>query len=79
VDLDGQDVLDVAVGSNHMIALTTEQKLYVVGANGNGQLGLNVEDLSEWREVSLPLEEKQRIVSVHAGYKNSFVVVEDIT
>jgi alpha-tubulin suppressor-like RCC1 family protein len=79
MDLNGQDVLDVAVGSNHMIALTTEQKLYVVGANGNGQLGLNVEELSEWSEVSLPLKTKQRIVSIHAGYKNSFVLVEDIT
>lgn len=78
VDLDGQDVLDVAVGANHIIALTTEQKLYGVGANGNGQLGLDVEELSEWREVFLPLSEKQQIVSIQAGYKNSFVLVEDI-
>jgi alpha-tubulin suppressor-like RCC1 family protein len=79
VDLDGQDVVDVAVGANHMIALTTGHKLYVVGANGNGQLGLDMEEQSEWREVSLPLGEKQHIVNVYAGYKNSFVLVEDIT
>lgn len=79
VDLEGNDVLDVAVGVNHMVALTTEHKLYVVGANGNGQLGLDVEELSEWREVTLPLNEKQQILSVHTGYKNSFVLVGNMT
>lgn len=79
VDLDGQDVLDVAVGVDHILVLTNEHKLYVVGANRNGQLGLNVEELFEWREVVLPLGGKQRIVSVHAGYKNSFLIIEDIT
>jgi len=79
VDLDGNDVLDVAVGANHAIALTTEHKLYVVGANGNGQLGLDVVELSEWREVTLPLNENQQIVSILAGYKNSFLLVEDVT
>lgn len=78
VDLDGLDVLDVAVGADHILALTTEHKLYVVGANRNGQLGLDVEDLCEWREISLPLDGK-RIVSIHAGYKNSFLLVENIT
>jgi alpha-tubulin suppressor-like RCC1 family protein len=78
VDLDGQDVLDVAVGADHILALTTEHRLYVVGANRNGQLGLDVKELSEWGEVALPLGGKQ-IVSVHAGYKNSFLLLEDIT
>jgi alpha-tubulin suppressor-like RCC1 family protein len=78
VDLDGQDVLDVAVGADHILALTTEHRLYVVGANRNGQLGLDVKELSELGEIALPLGGKQ-IVSVHAGYKNSFLLVEDIT
>lgn len=78
VDLDG-DILDVGVGANHIIALTTEHKLYVVGADGNGQLGLDVDKLSEWREVALPLKENQHVTSVHAGYRNSFVTVENIT
>ncbi|KAF8856482.1 RCC1/BLIP-II [Acephala macrosclerotiorum] len=79
VDLDGQDVLDVAVSMNHMIALTTEGRLFVVGDGGNGQLGLDVTELAACREVSLPLTDNQRIISVHAGYKNSLVVVKDIT
>jgi alpha-tubulin suppressor-like RCC1 family protein len=76
VDLDGQDVLDVAVGTDHILVLTTEHKLYVVGANRNGQLGLDLDQLSEWKEVALPLDGKE-IVSVHAGYKNSFLLLED--
>ena len=78
VDLDGQDVLDVAVGVDHILALTTEHKLYVVGANINGQLGLDVNESSVWREVTLPLVGKQ-VVSVHAGYKNSLLLIENIT
>jgi alpha-tubulin suppressor-like RCC1 family protein len=78
VDLDGQDVLDVAVGLDHILALTTKNKLYVVGANRNGQLGLDVEELSEWTEVALPIGGRKRIISVRAGYKNSFLIVENI-
>lgn len=78
VDFEGQDFLDVAVGADHILALTTEHKLYAVGANKNGQLGLDTERLSEWKEIVLPLERK-RIVTIHAGYKNSFLIVEDIT
>lgn len=78
VDLEG-DILDVGIGVKHIIALTTEHKLYVVGDNGNGQLGLDAEKLSEWREVTLPLKENQHIISLHAGYKSSFVIVEEIT
>jgi alpha-tubulin suppressor-like RCC1 family protein len=79
LDLEGMDFLDVAVGMNHLIVLTTGRKVFVVGAGGNGQLGLKETELKEWREVCLPLKEGQRVVSVHAGYKNSFVVVEDTT
>lgn len=79
IDLDGQDVLDVAVSMNHMIALTSEGKLFVVGDGGNGQLGLDVKELAAWKEMTLPLKDNQRIIGVHVGYKNSLVVVEDIT
>ncbi len=79
VDLNGEDVLDVAIGMNHMIALSSKHKLFVVGNGGNGQLGLDIEELEEWKEISLPLIEGQQVVSVHAGYKNSFVLIESLT
>ncbi|KAL2071407.1 hypothetical protein VTL71DRAFT_12642 [Oculimacula yallundae] len=74
-DLDGDDVWDVAVGMNHILAVTMDRRLFVVGDNGNGQLGLDVQELDSWVEVKLPLKEGNHIVGVHAGYKNSFVLV----
>jgi alpha-tubulin suppressor-like RCC1 family protein len=79
VDLTGEDFLDISVGMDHMIALSTQRRLFVVGAGGNGQLGLAEKNLGKWTEVILPLETGKRIFSVHAGYKNSFVVVEEFT
>ena len=81
LDLDGQDFLDVAVGMNHMIVLTTERRIFVVGAGGNGQLGLGsgLRELKDWKEVVMLLREGQQAVNVHAGYKNSFIIVKDVT
>jgi len=59
-----------------MIVLTTEHEIYVVGQGGNGQLGLDVEELKDWKKIS-PLTTGKRIVGVHAGYKNTFLLVED--
>lgn len=78
VDLDGEDVWDVAVGVNHILAATMDRKLFVVGEGGNGQLGSDVKEIEEWEEVKLPLKEGQHILSVHAGYKNSFVLVGNV-
>ncbi|KAG9248165.1 regulator of chromosome condensation 1/beta-lactamase-inhibitor protein II [Calycina marina] len=77
LDLDGQDILDVAVGFNHIVVLTTERKVFIVGDNGNGQLGLAIEKSDDWREAPLPLSNGQRVSGIYAGYKNTFVLVED--
>ncbi|KAI9644172.1 hypothetical protein NHQ30_007525 [Ciborinia camelliae] len=84
LDINGVDILDFGIGENHMLVLTTEGELYVIGENGNGQLGLGEEEkgrCEEWRLVNLQLEEgsRKRFVGVWAGYKCSFVVVEDIS
>jgi alpha-tubulin suppressor-like RCC1 family protein len=78
VDIAGEDVSDVGVGMNHIMVLTTENKVFVIGNGENGQLGLDVKKLDEWTEIHLPLVEGQRVVSVCAGYKNSFVLVETV-
>ncbi len=79
IDFDG-DVLDVAVGNDHMLALSTDHRLFVVGDGGNGQLGLeHCVRAEELKEVVLALKKNQRPVSVHAGYKTSFVMVTDAT
>ena len=68
------------MGMNHIVLLTTERKVFVVGACGNGQLGLgsDIRELKDWTEVQLSLKGNQRVASVHAGYKNSFLIVEDV-
>lgn len=79
LDLDEQEFLDVAVGNNHVIVLTTEHKVFAIGANGNGQLGLSDEhDHTEWTEISPPLKERQHVTRVYAGYNNSLLLVEDV-
>ncbi|KAI0996945.1 hypothetical protein K3495_g11236 [Podosphaera aphanis] len=76
VDLQGADFLDIAVGNDHMLAITTDQKLFVVGSGSNGQLGIDSKQLSDWHEVSLNLREGQRLSKVYAGYKTSFILLE---
>lgn len=79
LDLDGQDILDVSVGFNHLMVLTTSRRLYVVGNGASGQLGMEIEQLNDWKEVKIPLEGERQLVGVHAGYKNSFVLIENGT
>ncbi|KAL2117136.1 hypothetical protein VTJ04DRAFT_9304 [Mycothermus thermophilus] len=38
---DGKDIADIAVGDAHMLALTRDGEVYVLGDNSNGQLGMD--------------------------------------
>lgn len=67
LDLHGQDFIDVAVGFNHIMVLTTERKVFVID-----------EKLQDWKEVLVPLKDGRIFKSVHAGYKNSFLLVENV-
>ena len=77
IDLDGESFMDVSAGMNHMLILTTGHRLYAVGSGEHGQLGLDSKEAADWTEITLPLKDGQQIVSVHAGYKNSFLLVAD--
>lgn len=77
LDINGWDFLDVAIGVNHIVVLTTEGRILVYGDGSRGQLGLPFEKLETWKEVPLPLMKGQRIVGVYAGWKNSFVLIEN--
>ncbi len=70
--------MDIAVGMNHILVLTTGYKLFVVGSGQHGQLGSDMQEAEDWTEVILPLKEGQHIVGVHAGYKSSFLLVDNI-
>lgn len=49
------DVLDVGVGDDHIAVVAEGHRLFVVGENRNGQLGLSNDVASEeWREILQP-------------------------
>lgn len=73
--IDEQDVADVAVGESHLIVLTTQGKVFVIGENKNGQLGLSAASVDSWSPVKLNLQEGTP-VGVAAGPKNSFIIVK---
>ncbi|KAK5119383.1 hypothetical protein LTR85_007739 [Meristemomyces frigidus] len=67
------DVIDVAVGDAHVVAVTADHRLFVVGDNKNGQLGLDSAQafFEDWTEVEA-LQDVQRVV---CGPKASFAFV----
>jgi len=79
LDLDGYDIRDVSVGFNHTIVLTTEGNIFIVGEGTNGQLGADIKRTENWKQLIIPIQDQRRIVGVHAGYKNTFLLVEIAT
>lgn len=76
VVIDEQDIADVAVGESHLIVLTTEGKVFVIGENRNGQLGVSAASVDSWSPVELNLREGKTPVGVAAGPTNSFIIVK---
>jgi regulator of chromosome condensation len=72
----GKDVVDVAFGEAHAIALTTDGLIYVIGENKNGQLGLGreVQRVETWTNVLFPVANDSEIVGVAAGPRASFIL-----
>ena len=68
-----EDVVDVGVGANHIAVVTASGKLFVVGDNKNGQLGLGKDMLfvSDWT----PVPGLSKVRSVFCAPKATFVVV----
>lgn len=75
IDIEEKDIVDVAVGETHIIVLTTEGDVFVVGENGNGQLGLPSKSGESWSRVELGLKDGRGVVGVQAGARNSFLLV----
>lgn len=72
----GKDVVDVALGEAHAIALTTDGLVYVCGENRNGQLGLGkeVRRAETWTNVQFLAADGYKIVGVAAGPRASFIL-----
>lgn len=77
--IDDQDIADVAVGDAHMLVLTPDGDVYVIGDNSNGQLGLpGTSSTKTWTRLDLGsiLTAGQRVTGVAAGPRNSFLIVQ---
>ena len=78
IDIEGKDILDMAVGGSHIVALTTDREVYVIGTNDNGQLGSALASANVWTQVDLGLGERRRITGVAAGPRCSFILVQEV-
>ncbi|XP_065674643.1 serine/threonine-protein kinase Nek8 isoform X2 [Hydra vulgaris] len=75
-DLVGCTVTKVACGAAHVLALTTDNQVYVWGNGNSGNLGLN--DLQERCNPTLvPLPSNFRPKSIFCGRNYSFIVSEE--
>ncbi len=79
VVVEDKDIADVGVGDLHMVVLTTDGQVFVVGDNGNGQLGLgrDVSSVISWTQVHTSLTHGQVIAGVAAGPRSSFILVRE--
>lgn len=77
LDLDGEDVLDIAVGETHILALTADGRVWIWGKGANGQLGLGTrEEVEEWETIPVSIPAGRKIVGVAAGERSSFLIIK---
>ncbi|KAI1802569.1 RCC1/BLIP-II [Daldinia bambusicola] len=76
VVVEESDILDCGVGESHAIVLNSEGHVYVIGDNGNGQLGLADSKVDSWTRVPLRLEAGQVVCGVEAGRSTSFILAK---
>ncbi|KAI1456133.1 RCC1/BLIP-II [Annulohypoxylon moriforme] len=77
VIVEESDIIDCGVGESHIIVLTSEHDVYVIGENTNGQLGLSVEEARSWTRISLQLKVEQIVCGVNAGQRTSFILIKE--
>ncbi|KAI1136685.1 RCC1/BLIP-II [Hypoxylon sp. FL0543] len=70
------DIIDCGIGESHIIVLSSDHEVFVIGDNTNGQLGLPVDEAKSWTKVPLNLGERQVICGVEAGKRTSFILTE---
>mmetsp|Transcript_27280 Transcript_27280/g.37625 ORF Transcript_27280/g.37625 Transcript_27280/m.37625 type:complete len:828 (+) Transcript_27280:153-2636(+) len=73
----GLKIREVAAGGHHNLLLTENGEIYAWGKNGQGQLGLQQEDITKeaWSVAEqVPVFSDTRVVQVAAGYQHSLAV-----
>ncbi len=81
LDIMGLDLIDISIGDRHIIVLTADKRLLVIGDSSSGQLGLGKlaggsSIISQWMELRLDLSPGKKIINVIAKGKNSFLLVK---
>jgi hypothetical protein len=67
-------IVDLAVGSEHLLALDGEGRVFAIGDNQYGQLGLGD---TEWRHTAARVASIDDAVAIAAGPQNSYFVRRD--
>lgn len=75
----GSNIVKIAFGYRHTLMLDNSGNLYVIGSNGEGQLGLgsNVASKTSWYQVPSSYFGGQKIQDIGAGDYYSVVVTEN--
>ena len=74
VSLNDEKIEDIAVGDNHVLALTEDGKVYSWGYNGYGQLGRGGAVNKAYKVVDQNGKELEGIVKVKAGKNVSYAI-----
>lgn len=81
-DPDPLDIVDVAVGANHIVVLAEGSRLFAVGHNNNGQFGMNSDQdfFEDWQEIKHPdVTHPNHVEGVDAGPRCTIVYVSSET
>ncbi len=74
-----ETIVEIAVGNNHVIALTENGNIYGWGLNNNGQVGngTTANQVSQATVINISGNELSKIIRVEAHGDNSFAINED--
>ncbi|RLN71609.1 hypothetical protein BBJ28_00007494 [Nothophytophthora sp. Chile5] len=75
VDIDGDEIVDIAAGYQHGVALTADGTVFTWGKGERGQLGFGTGNTDAPQEL-IALKDK-KVASVSAGFNHSCAVTED--
>eukprot|EP00795_Rhopilema_esculentum_P002594 gene2594-790_t len=80
-DLEGKDIVQIACGGMHTVALSSNSELFTWGCNDEGALGRTTsgENGDEYQPADIKLPSSSKIVQTSAGDSHTAVLLEDGT
>lgn len=77
-----KEIVDIAAGMKHSLALDSSGRLFAWGANNHGQLGQGENifgNRQKFLPTQVPIPEQKKIVKIAAGDRFSMAVADDLT